>query len=385
MTQYKEDTVVDVPPPVEYSLSGGLVALLARLELSVAFTSYQSNLLYMLGCLPNGGAHLHQSAMVKPMGLAGDGKGGLVLAAGFQIIELANVLEPHERINQTFDACYLPRTIHVTGELDAHDVGVDGDGRIVFVNTRFNCLATVSARHSFEMLWKPSFISALVSEDRCHLNGLAMVDGQPAYVTAVSRSDTIDGWRDRRSDGGIVIDVQTGRIVCAGLSMPHSPRLHRGKLWVLNAGTGELGVVVLPEDGQSTLGRFVPRIFCPGFLRGLAFHGNLAFVGLSKPRYKRFEGLALDERLKAADSEPWCGIQIIDLDKCSCVEWLRIDGEVGELFDVATLPGFGCPMTVSPFSPEAASLITHRPEPLAAPQPSPISGLSPGMVKEEAI
>ncbi len=356
-------------PPVEYSLSGGLVALLERLNLSVAFTSYQSNLLYMLGRLPNGGGHLHQSAIIKPMGLARDGKGGLVLSAGFQIIELANVLQPHERINQTFDACYVPRTIHVTGELDAHDVGVDRDGRIVFVNTRFNCLATVSARHSFKMLWKPSFISSLVSEDRCHLNGLAMANGRPAYITAVSRSDTIDGWRDRRGDGGIVIDVQTGRIVCDGLSMPHSPRMHQGELWILNAGTGELGVVVLPEDGQVTMGRFEPRVFCPGFLRGLAFHGNLAFVGLSKPRYKRFEGLALDQRLKDVDSEPWCGIQVIDLEKRSCVDWLRIDGEVGELFDVVIIPGFGCTMTVSPNSPETASLITYDTETSAAAQP----------------
>ncbi len=354
------------PPSVEYSLSGGLTGLLARLKLSIAFTSYQSNLLYMLGVLPHGGAHLHQSAMVKPMGLARDDRGGLVLAAGFQVIELANVLKAEERINNTFDACYVPRTIHVTGELDAHDVGVDGEGGIVFVNTRFNCLATVSPRHSFEMLWKPPFISSLVSEDRCHLNGLAMADGRPAYVTAVSRSDTIDGWRDRRGDGGIVIEVPTGRIICEGLSMPHSPRLHRGELWVLNAGTGELGVVVRPEDGHAGMGRFEPRVFCPGFLRGLAFHGNLAFVGLSKPRFKRFEGLALDQRLQDADSEPWCGVQIIDLEKRCCVDWLRIDGSVNELFDVAVIPGLSCPMVVSPNSPEAASLVTYNSEPSSA-------------------
>ena len=349
----------DQAPSVEYSLSGGIVSRLARLNLSIAFTSYQSNLLYMLGVLPNGGAHLHQSAMVKPMGLATDGRGGLVLAAGFQVLELANVLKPHERVNETFDACYVPRTIHVTGELDAHDVGVDRDGKIAFVNTRFNCLSTVSSRHSFEMLWKPSFISSLVSEDRCHLNGLAMVDGLPAYVTAVSRSDTIDGWRDRRHDGGIVIDVQTNQIICEGLSMPHSPRLHQGELWILNAGTGELGVV---KHSGNAPGRFEPRVFCPGFLRGLAFYGNLAFVGLSKPRFKRFEGLALEQRLQDADSEPWCGIQIIDLDKRCCVDWLRIDGYVNELFDVEIIPGFTCPMTVSPNSPDAASFITYDAE-----------------------
>lgn len=344
-------------PTVDYSLSGGIAALLERLNLSIAFSSYQSNLLYMLGVLPKGGPHLHQSAMVKPMGLAHNGRGGLVVAAGYQVIEFANILQSHERVNEVFDACFMPRTIHITGGLEAHDVAVDNNGRIVFVNTAFNCLATVSPRHSFEMVWKPSFISTLVKEDRCHLNGLAMKDGMPAYATAVSRSDTIDGWRDRRSDGGIVLDIQSGKIVCEGLSMPHSPRMHRGKLWILNAGTGELGFVTLPDE-RSGSGKFEPVVFCPGFLRGLAFHENLAFVGLSKPRHKRFEGLALDERLQETDSDPWCGIQVIDLDRRCCIDWLRIDGAVTELFDVCAVPGFKCPMTVSPGSPDAAGLIT---------------------------
>jgi uncharacterized protein (TIGR03032 family) len=105
-------------------------------------------------------------------------------------------------------------------------------------------------------------------------------------------------------------------------------------------------------------GVFEPRVFCPGFLRGLAFHGNCAFVGLSKPRYKRFEGLALDQRLREADSEPWCGVQIIDLTSGSCVDWFRIDGKIGELYDVEIIPGFACPMAVAPASAEAAGLIT---------------------------
>ena len=266
------------------------------------------------------------------------------------------MLRTGERINHIFDACYMPRTCHVTGELDAHDIGIDARGRIVFVNTRFNCLATVSSTHSFEALWRPSFVSALADEDRCHLNGLAMQEGEPAYVTAVSRSDTIDGWRDRRVGGGVVIDVRSGEIVCEGLSMPHSPRLHRGELWVLNAATGELGVIERGKDGRP--GRFVPRVFCPGFVRGLAFHGDLAFVGLSKPRYHRFDGLPLADRLKQTDSEPWCGVQVIDLAKGTCVDWFRIDGPVAELYDLAVIAGHACPMAVSPGSPDAAKLIT---------------------------
>ncbi|WCM21720.1 TIGR03032 family protein [Paraburkholderia bryophila] len=342
---------------MEYSTSPGLIERLTRLGGSIAFTSYQSGQLYLLGRDPRGGAHLHTSAIAQPMGLAFDATYGLTLCAGASIMQFQNGLRADEQVNHTFDACYVPRTIHVTGELDAHDVGVERDGRVIFVNTRFNCLATVSARHSFDMVWKPHFISALVDEDRCHLNGLAMNDGRAAYVTAVSRSNTVDGWRDRRGDGGVVIDVATGDVICEGLSMPHSPRMYNGELWLLNAGTGELGVVRRPVGGNG-MGTFEPRAFCPGFLRGLAFHEGYAFVGLSKPRYKRFEGLALDQRLKDADSEAWCGIQIIDLRQGSCVDWLRIDGQVAELYDVAFLPGAKCPMAISPASDDLAGFVT---------------------------
>ena len=351
------------PAQITYSHSAGLFGRLARLGVSLAFTSYQSGFLYTLGSSPEHGPQLHQSATPKPMGLSAE-PGGLTLACGGSIIRFRDVLGPDERINHIFDACFMPRTVHMTGDLDAHDVGVDADGRVVFVNTRFNCLAAVAGTHSFEPLWRPPFISALIDEDRCHLNGLAMEAGRPAYVTAVSRSDTVDGWRDRRADGGVVIDVASGEAACTGLSMPHSPRLHRGELWVLNAGTGELGVV------DRDAGRFEPRVFCPGFVRGLALHGGLAFVGLSKPRYHRFEGLALEERLRRADSEPWCGVQVIDTITGACVDWFRIDGAVAELYDLAVIEGRTCPMAVSPGSADAATLITFARDADAAPAPA---------------
>lgn len=344
-------------PPVSYSMSPGLVARMVRSKFSIAFSSYQSGLLYMLGVEPGGGAHLHQSAQPKPMGLSLSASGQLTMSGGYHVIRFENVLAPHERVNHMFDACFVPRRVHFTGALDAHDIGLGADGEPVFVNTRYNCLATTDPRHSFNPIWHPPFISALVDEDRCHLNGLAIDGTEPAYATAVSRSDTIDGWRDRRGDGGVVIDIRSGKIVCEGLSMPHSPRLYKGELWLLNSGTGELGVVKGLKKGKGT---FEPRAFCPGFLRGLSFFGNYAFVGLSKPRYKRFEGLELDDRLKQVDSEPWCGVQIIDLSNGNCVDWFRIDGAVGELYDVEVLPDVSCPMSVSLTSPDLAGLITYE-------------------------
>ena len=356
----------DVPPEqatkpeeeaVTYSMSPGLPAFLGAQRIALAISSYQSGKFYLLGQNVDGGLLVHERFFRKAMGICVADRDTILLATLFQILKFKNVLEPDQQINGVFDACYVPREIFVTGELDAHDIGLLTDGRIVFVNTLFNCLATTSDRHSFTPIWKPPFISKIIKEDRCHLNGLAMEDGMPCYVTAVSKSDTIDGWRDRRFDGGIVVDVQTGEIVIGGLSMPHSPRLYGGKLWVLNSGTGEIGWI---ERGASAAGsRFNALAFCPGFVRGLAFHGSHAFVGLSKPRYERFEGLALDKKLADADSEPWCGVQVLDLDTGTCVHWFRIDGPVGELYDLGVVPGVVRPMALGFATNEILGLITH--------------------------
>ena len=249
--------------------------------------------------------------------------------------------QPPQWVGRGYDVAYIPRVGYTTGHIDVHDMAVDADGRVIFVNTMFGCLATFSERANFKPLWRPPFLSALVPEDRCHLNGLAMRDGRPAYVTVVSRSDVADGWRDRRHDGGCVLDVATGEAVCTGLSMPHSPRWYRNRLWVLNSGTGEFGTV------DQASGRFEPIAFCPGYLRGLSFHGDYAIATLSKPRHLTFQGLSLNDRLASKGAEPQCGLQIIDLRSGSISEWLRLDGTlVTELYDSAVLPGVRQPMAV---------------------------------------
>jgi uncharacterized protein (TIGR03032 family) len=170
---------------------------------------------------------------------------------------------------------------------------------------------------------------------------MALEDGETRFVTAVSRSDVADGWRDRRTDGGIVIDVRSGDVVAEGLSMPHSPRLHDGRLWLLNSGAGEIGFV----DERS--GRFEAVAFCPGYARGLAFIGNHAVVGLSLARENRtFSGLPLDEALQARETDPRCGLAVFDLTSGDMTGWVRIEGVVRELYDVATLPNVRRPALV---------------------------------------
>ena len=333
-------------------MSGGFVGFLHANDIALALTSYQSGRLYLLSRNPKGGLMVNEQNFHKAMGLSVGADGAIHLATLASIIRLENILRPGQWINETFTQCYVPRTINFTGILDTHDVAVTSAGEILFVNTLYNCIATISRTHSFRPVWRPTFISTVVAEDRCHLNGLALEDGEIAYVTAVSRSDTIDGWRDRRSNGGVVIDARSEEVVCEGLSMPHSPRVHRGELYVLNSGTGELGRV------NRTSRSFEPIAFCPGFVRGLSFHGRYAIVGLSRPRYERFEGLALDQRLVAADSTPWTGTQIIDLETGQCDHWFRIDGLTAELYDTAVLPGVGCAKSIAFPGDEPLNLIT---------------------------
>jgi uncharacterized protein (TIGR03032 family) len=236
---------------------------------------------------------------------------------------------------------YIPRVGYTTGHVDVHDVAVEADGRVLFVNTMFGCLATLSEKANFQPLWKPPFLSALVPEDRCHLNGLALRNGKAAYVTVVSCSDVADGWRDKRHDGGCVLDVPSGEVVCSGLSMPHSPRWYQDKLWVLNSGTGEFGHV----DPDS--GRFEAIAFCPGYMRGLSFRGDYAVITLSRPRHETFHGLQLDEELHKRNSEPQCGLQIVNLKTGTIEHWLKIEGNlVTELYDSAVLPGVRQPMAI---------------------------------------
>jgi uncharacterized protein (TIGR03032 family) len=179
-----------------------------------------------------------------------------------------------------------------------------------------------------------------------------MQDGEARYVTAVCRSDVVTGWRDRRAEGGSIIDVKTNEFVTQKLSMPHSPRLHDGKLWVLDSGRGRLCTVDEKTGETETIA------FLPGFLRGLAFHGPFAFVGLSLPRDGSFSGLELDGELEKRDAEPWCGVQVIDTRNGNVVQWIRFTGEIRELFDVFTLPGVKNPMATGLLDPTIQSLIT---------------------------
>ncbi|MEF8756302.1 MAG: TIGR03032 family protein [Accumulibacter sp.] len=333
------DAAAAQQPALDISTSRQFAAWLAEQQLSLALTTYQIGKLFLIGRKPEGELSIFERSFNRCMGLCATAN-GLYLSSLYQVWRFENVFTAGEQ-QDGYDRLYVPQVGYTTGDLDIHDLAVAGDGRLVFVNTLFGCLATLSETHSFKPLWRPRFSSRLAAEDRCHLNGLAMQDGRPAYVTAVSQSDVVDGWRDHRADGGVVIDVASDEVIAGGLSMPHSPRWYRDRLWLLNSGSGEFGYV------DRAAGRFVPVTFCAGYLRGLTFHGDFALVGLSKPRHNRtFSGLPLDDRLQAHGAEARCAVQVIDLRRGDVVHWLRFEGVVDELYDVVTLPGVRRPMAL---------------------------------------
>ena len=337
------------------SVSRGLGGWLARNGCSLAFTSYQTGQLFLVGRLPEGKISFHQQNYVRAMGLHATPQ-RIYVGSLFQIWRLENVLAPHERANDHFDRLYVPRNAQTIGDIDVHELSVDRAGRVIFVNTKHSCLATMSLTHGFKPIWKPPFISRLAAEDRCHLNGLAMQDGVPAYVTAVSRSDVLGGWRDRRHEGGVLIEVASDRIVTDQLSMPHSPRVADDGIWLLDSGRG----IVARVDPAS--GAKEDIAFCPGFLRGMALHRGFAVVTVSKPREGAFAGLALQDELARRDGEPWCGVCIIDRRTGDIVEWIRFGGEIKELFDVAVIPNVACPMALGISSPDIEKMLSYDAE-----------------------
>ncbi len=237
-----------------------------------------------------------------------------------------------------YDSCYLARGSHVTGEIHGHEIAWSGR-ELWVVNTLFSCLCSIGGGHSFIPRWKPRFVSTLAAEDRCHLNGLALQDGRPRYLSCLGETDTERGWRAGKASGGCVIDVPSGQTVLRGLSMPHSPRVQHGRLWFLESGRGRL-VAVNPQNGSlETIAEL------PGYARGLAFHDPYAFVGLSRMREtSSIEGLPIAGSIGSLK----CGVAVVELSTGQIVAMLEFVSGIDELFDVGVAPSSRIPFFSGP-------------------------------------
>jgi uncharacterized protein (TIGR03032 family) len=325
--------------------SSGFEAFLAQAGGSLTVSTYQAGKVAMIGW-DGRQVTLLMRDFDKPLGMAVDGK-RLLLATRSDLSVFCNApllaYEFQEDQPGRYDALYLPRATYHTGEINTHDVAVAGE-EIVITATRFSCLARLSFDFNFVPLWKPKYVTDLVPEDRCHLNGLAVRDKRPRYVTALGKTDTAGGWRENKAANGVLIDVGTDEIIAEGLSMPHSPRWHNGQLWVLNSGTGEL-IVIDPQSGHR-------NVVCalPGYLRGLCFIGPYAVVGLSKIREKHiFGGLPLQSRWERLR----CGLAVVDLRSGREAGFFEFTLGCEEIYDVFFLTGVYRPMILNLTKPAA--------------------------------
>jgi uncharacterized protein (TIGR03032 family) len=327
--------------PVELTSvhTSNLPELLKELGISLLVTTYQAGRLIVLR-EQAGTLNTHFRGFMSPMGLAYDGA-RLAIGTKREVWQFHNQTDVAPKLDpvNTHDAAFLPRSCHFTGDIRIHEMAYVGT-ELWAVNTRFSCLCTFDSEHSFVPRWRPPFVSALAPEDRCHLNGMAVVDDAVKYVTCLGQTDTAGGWRENKASGGLLLQVPSGEIMTSGLSMPHSPRVYGGHLWILESGEGTLSRVE-PETGKTQI---IAQM--PGFTRGLDFFGPYAFIGLSQVRETAiFSGLPLTERLP--ESERTCGVWVIDLRNGQTVAFLRFESGVQEIFAIQVLPGIRQPDVIT--------------------------------------
>jgi uncharacterized protein (TIGR03032 family) len=318
-----------VETPFRSVNSPGFAHLLENLGISLLVTTYQAGKLMAIRSRGGRISTLLRS-FERPMGLAVHGQ-RFALGTRHQLWLFRNASDIAPQIEPvgTHDACFLPRMSYVTGDIRGHEMAWVED-ELWIVNTFFSCLCTLSPNYSFLPRWRPPFLTGVVHGDHCHLNGLAVVDGRVRFVTALGESNVPEGWRPGKANGGVIIDVASGEIISRGLSMPHSPRWHAGRLWALESGAGRLQTVDLANGKTTTVAEL------PGFTRGLTFAGPYAFVGLSKGRQSdTFRNLPITAR----EAELQCGIWMIDLRSGRTAEFMRFEAGVEEIFAVEVIGG----------------------------------------------
>lgn len=333
--------------------SPGFAPLLEKLGITLLVTTYQAGKVMAVRALEGRVSTLLRT-FERPMGLAVRHPWQLAVGTRHQVWFFRNAADIAAQIPPPgkHDACFLPRYSYVTGDIRSHEMAWVAE-ELWIVNTFFSCLCTLHADYSFIPRWHPPFLTGPVPGDHCHLNGLAVAEGKARYVTALGETTEPEGWRKTRTEGGILMDVSTGSVVARGISMPHSPRLHEGRVWLLESGAGTLQVVD-PTNGQRTT-----VVALPGFTRGLAFHDAYAFIGLSKIRETSTFGSL---PIAATGRELKCGVWVIDLRTGRVAEFMQFEAGVEEIFAVEVLRGFRFPELVG-FSQETVqgAFVVPRP------------------------
>ena len=305
--------------------------LLEELKCTLVFSTYQSGCLVLISS-KDGKARQLTRAFNKPMGIAlKDNR--MALATFDETIVFHNnkdLANKYPNAPKTFESLYMPRVTYHTGILDLHDIVYAENNELFSVNTLFSCISKFSTKYSFESYWKPSFITDLEPEDRCHLNGLALKDGKPKYVTALSKGNTPYSWRENITNGGVLIDIDTNKIVLENLPMPHSPRVIDNDLYLLLSATGEIAKVNIEKKTYNVVAH------ASGILRGMCEYGNYVFVGVSKPRESSETFKKLPANVKVQEA----GVLVFFKPTWVQVGEIKYSDTIDEIFDIQVIPNF---------------------------------------------
>jgi uncharacterized protein (TIGR03032 family) len=316
-------------PPFATAFSPQLPELLWQLQCSIAITTYQANKMVFISPVDIEKLTQLPRSFNGPMGISVQGN-KMVLGCKDEVTVFENSVDlakHYPNKPNTYDSLWLPRQTFYTGRVDMHDIAFGQDG-IYAINTSFSCLCKINGTYNFIPVWQPPFISQLASEDRCHLNGLVMINDKPKYVTALGMTDTHQGWRDNITAGGILIDIETNEVILSGLAMPHSPKMYNKELYILLSAKGELVKADIANKTYSVIKKF------DGFCRGLAFHGDYAFIAFSKLR----KNSSTFAKLSFSETANFAGIKIIHMPTGALVGEITYQSSVDEIYDIAVLP-----------------------------------------------
>ncbi len=306
-----------------------IAEILNQNNISIAISTYQAGRVIFIGS--KDGITLTQIpvSFKKPMGISIlDNK--LAVASMDSIRFFADdpkILKTAKLNDQGFDRAFLERAKYHTGTNDIHDIHF-GKGQIWGVNTLFSCICTFDINYSFVPKWKPPFISDLLPEDRCHLNGMVVEDGLPSFTTALSAGNHKNSWKENILESGILMSVPEGEILSDHLCIPHSPIKHENKIYLLESGLGNL--VEYDIENKST-----KILYCfERFTRGMAIHNGMLFIAVSKVRKssKTFSKLSFTEKDYPA------GIIIYSLNFNEVLGEIEYHETVEEIYDLKIIP-----------------------------------------------
>jgi uncharacterized protein (TIGR03032 family) len=336
--------------PFSCTYSPQVPELLSRLNCSIAISTYQAGKLIFISPKDQDSLVQLPRTFNKPMGFSLSESNKLALACRNEVIVFASsdeLARHYPKSPGKYDALFIPRATYYTGGMDIHDLQFGSNDQLFAVNTLFSCLVKIDDSYNFIPVWKPKHIDKLVSEDRCHLNGMAMQNGKPKYATAFGTGNSFQSWRDTVTTGGVMYDVEADEIIARDLPMPHSPKVFNNELYVLLSAKGELVKI------NTATGKYDVITKIGGFVRGMSLYKDYLFVGLSKLR----KNSSTFAKLDFADKADQCGIMIIHLPTGSIAGKITYTSSVDEIYDIHIVPEKTRPNILNTITPDHRSAL----------------------------